>query len=219
MQLQREPLGLSLRLPGVMLIHAAIHWPEVSDTALWPMAVAHAAFLWNHVPSPDTGLSPSDIFTKTRFPLEKLHDLHVFGCPAYVLDKKIADGRKLPRWTPRSDRCVYLGRADKFASSVYLVLNTATGSITPQYHVVLDDWFATVTSSIDALPDFGTHEWQTLFGDTDLQFQLDDDDVTLLHRLGDDLESSVDSLRHSSAQDRVIEAIHCHGAPPPLSPA
>jgi hypothetical protein len=199
-----------------MLIHAAVHWPEVSDTALWPMAVAHAVFLWNHVPNPSTGLSPADIFTRTRFPLEKLHDLHVFGCPAYVLDKKLADGKKLPRWTPRSDRCMYLGRADKYASSVYLVLNIATGSITPQYHVVLDDWFATVSASSETLPDFGTDAWQRLFGDSELQFPLDADDIHLLSRLNDDLENSVDTQRHAAAQDKVLEALHHHGVPLPL---
>jgi hypothetical protein len=199
-----------------MLIHAAVHWPEVADTALWPMAAAHAVFLWNHVPNPSTGLSPADIFTRTRFPLEKLHDLHVFGCPAYVLDKKLADGKKLPRWTPRSDRCMYLGRADKYASSVYLVLNIATGSITPQYHVVLDDWFATVSASATTLPDFGTDAWQRLFGDSELQFPLDDEDIPLLHLLRDDLENSVDTLRHAMAQDKVLDALHRHGVPPPL---
>jgi hypothetical protein len=29
------------------MLHAAIHWPDVADTALWPMAVAHAVFLHN----------------------------------------------------------------------------------------------------------------------------------------------------------------------------
>jgi hypothetical protein len=138
------------------------------------------------------------------------------GCPAYVLDKKLADGRKLPRWSPRSDRGVYLGRADKYASSVYSILNTVSGSITPQYHIVMDDWFATVSSSPDMLPDFGSDEWQKLFGDSDLQFPVDDDDADLLHRLSASLEDSIDTTHVSDAQDKVIEAIHRRGVPPPL---
>ena len=47
-----------------MIIHAGIHWPDVAKASLWPMAVSHASFLWNHVPSPATGLSPSDLFTR-----------------------------------------------------------------------------------------------------------------------------------------------------------
>jgi hypothetical protein len=42
-----------------MMLHATIHWPDVADTALWPMSVAHAVFLHNHVPDPTTGLAPS----------------------------------------------------------------------------------------------------------------------------------------------------------------
>ena len=92
-----------------MLIHAAIHWPDVTDPQTWPMAVAFAVWLINHVPTPETGLSPHDVFTKTRFPQSKFHDIHVFGCPAYVLRKKIADGHKIPRWQPRSDRRQHMG--------------------------------------------------------------------------------------------------------------
>jgi hypothetical protein len=89
-----------MSISRTMLMHAAIHWPDLADTALWPMAVAHAAFLYNHVPNPDTGIAPVDIFTRTRWEQRKFHDLHVWGCPVYVLDKTLQDGKKLPRWTP-----------------------------------------------------------------------------------------------------------------------
>ena len=112
---------------------------------------------------------------------------------------------------------MYIGQADKYASSVYLVLNTATGSITPQYHVVLDDWFASVSSSFETLPNLSTDAWgQHLIVDWELQFPLDDDDIHLLHLLHDDLENSVDSLCHAAAQDKVLEALHHHGVPPHL---
>ena len=65
------------------------------------MAVSHAVFLHNHVPDPSSGLSPSDVFTKTRWPQKRFHDLHVFQSPVYVLDKTIQDGKKIPRWKPR----------------------------------------------------------------------------------------------------------------------
>jgi hypothetical protein len=47
-----------------MMLHAAIHWPDVADSTLWPMAVAHAVYLYNHMPALDTGISPADMFTK-----------------------------------------------------------------------------------------------------------------------------------------------------------
>jgi hypothetical protein len=98
---------------------------------------------------------------------------------------------------------------------VYLILNISTESITPQYHVVLDHWFATVSVSAETLPYFGTDAWQRLFGNSELQFPLDDDDIPQLHLLRDDLENSVDTLHHTTARDKVLEALRRHGAPPP----
>jgi hypothetical protein len=54
------------------------------------------------------------------------------GMPVYVLDNMISDGKKLPRWTPRSTRTVKLGFSDKHTSSVPLVFNPQTGYITAQ---------------------------------------------------------------------------------------
>ena len=57
------------------------------------------------------GLCPHDLFFKTRWSQAKFHDLHVWGCPVYVLDKTLSDGKKLPRWTPRSHREVFMALA------------------------------------------------------------------------------------------------------------
>jgi len=59
-----------------MMLHSAIHWPNVADATLWPMAVAHAVYLYNHMPSLDTGISPADLFTKMRWEQRKFHDVH-----------------------------------------------------------------------------------------------------------------------------------------------
>ncbi|KAI2492249.1 hypothetical protein MHU86_22313 [Fragilaria crotonensis] len=94
-----------MSIARTMMLHSAVHWPDVADATLWPMAVSHAIFLHNHVPDLATGLCPSDVFTKSRWEQRKYHDLHVWGCPVYALEKTIADGKKLPRWKPRSIRC------------------------------------------------------------------------------------------------------------------
>ena len=132
-----------MSIARTMMLHAAIHWPDMADPSLWPMAVQHAVFLHNHVPSPTTRLCPHDLFYKTRWSQAKFHDLHVWGCPVYVLDKTLSDGKKLPRWTPRSHREVFMGLSPKHSSTVPLVLSPGTGAITPQYHVVFDDEFTT----------------------------------------------------------------------------
>ena len=74
-----------------MLMHSSIHWPEISDPTMWPMAVRHAVWIYNHVPNPKSGLAPTGTWSKTKFPMTKLQNLHVFGSPVDVLDKKIAD--------------------------------------------------------------------------------------------------------------------------------
>jgi hypothetical protein len=63
-----------------------------------------------------------------------------------VLDPKIQQGQKLPRWAPSSKRGMFLGISQQHASEVPLVLNPVTGSITTQFHVVFDDLFTTVPS-------------------------------------------------------------------------
>ena len=172
-----------MSIARTMMLHSAIHWPEAASATLWPMAVNQATYIWNHVPDPSTGVSPHDIFTKIRWPQKKFHDLHVWGCPTYVLHKKLADGQKIPKWTSRSERMMYMGPSPKHASTVPLVLNLQTGSITPQFHVVFDDWFATIATSVDDLPNLYSDEWYKLFGDSTFQYvldeteQVDEDDV------------------------------------------
>ncbi|CAJ1949055.1 unnamed protein product [Cylindrotheca closterium] len=163
-----------------MLVHLAIHWPEQADLALWPMAIDHAVFLHNHLPDQTTGLSPMDKFSRQRWPHSKYHDIHVFGCPTYVLDKKLADGKTIPKFKPRSERHVYLGFSPFHASTVPLVLNPRTGSITPQFNCVFDDWFATIATSIEEIPTFLEEHWQTLFTDSEYQFPADDTDPPAL---------------------------------------
>ena len=165
-----------MSIARTMMIHAGIHWPEVAKASLWPMAVDQACYLFNHVPDPSTGLSPSDIFTKTRWAHKRFHDLHVWGCPVYVLDKSLQDGKKIPKWRPRSSRSIYMGVSKSHASSVPLVLNVSTGSITPQFHIVFDDWFATVPSFEGEIPDFTSNDWAKMFGDSKFQYVLDDEE-------------------------------------------
>ena len=87
-----------MAMARTMMLHSAIHWADVADATLWPMAVTLAVYIYNRMPSMKTGLCPFDLWSKTRFPHASLHDLHVFGCPAYVLKKKLADGKSIPCW-------------------------------------------------------------------------------------------------------------------------
>ena len=196
-----------MSISRAMMIHSALHWPEVADSQLWPMCVAHACFLWNHVPNPSSGISPADLFTKVRFPLSKLHEIHVWGSPAYVLNKRIADGQKIPRWEPRSNRAMYLGRAPQYASTVHLLLNLQSGSITPQFHVVLDDWFATVAVDLDQMPDFNSDAWKKMFGKSEYQYEFEETDLDTVQELSAAMEDAVGTNTAEIARDRVLDAM------------
>ena len=65
---------------------------------------------------------------------------HTWGCPFYFLDA-IFQGyiAGLPNWEPRSYAGIYIGRSPFNTVSVSLVLNPATGYVSPQLHVVFDD--------------------------------------------------------------------------------
>ena len=88
-------IGTITKVSRTLLLHSAIHWPDVADSQLWPMAVQYAVFLYNHMPRADTGLSPHDMYTKVRWKLDQFHNCHVWGCPVYVLDKRLGDGKKI----------------------------------------------------------------------------------------------------------------------------
>ena len=62
----------------------------------------------------------------------------------YVLDPKLQDGKKLPKWVPRARCGQFLGISPDHASSIGLIRNLTTGKISCQFHVVYDDWFSSV---------------------------------------------------------------------------
>jgi len=69
------------------------------------MALSHAAHLYNHTPKAALGnLSPMEIFTGSKSNHSQLLNAHTWGCPVYVLDPRLKDGKKIPKWEPRSRR-------------------------------------------------------------------------------------------------------------------
>jgi transposase InsO family protein len=212
-----------MAIARTMMLHSAIHWTDVADACLWPMAVQHAVFLHNHMPNERTGVSPHDIFTRSRWEQRKFHDLHVWGCPVYCLEKDMHDGKKLPRWKPRSHRTMNMGLSAKHASTVPLVLNLDSGYITSQFNIVFDDWFATIAASLESLPDLNSPEWSKMFGDSTFQFNFDDSDddqVELNHDLPESLERRHASVTQAMGTHRPVVPLHIvPAAEEPLVPA
>ena len=103
-----------------------------------------------------------------------------------------------------------MGLSPDHVSTVPLVLNLDTGAITPQFHVVFDDWFTTVTTSVDDLPDSNSSAWSKKFGDSEYQFISDEDDTQ------DDSEDSMTSEAVTTRQNQVSKAMDTTMPPTPL---
>ena len=135
-----------------------------------------------------------------------------------MLDKVIADGKKLPRWKPRSSRRMFVGLSQRHSSKAPLVLNLESGYISPQFHVVHDDFFATVTSSPDSIPNFNSEVWRNLFGSA--THYLSDDDYN--YEAPNNIEEQVQRNRRreniAARFDAKRPAAQLPVPPPPMSP-
>ena len=67
-----------------------------------------------------------------------------------------------------------VGMSEKHAGNVPSVLNFETGNITAQWNLVFDDWFTTVTTNVDDMPNFHTDKWSKMFGTSTFNSQLCD---------------------------------------------
>jgi hypothetical protein len=116
------------RWARAMLLHSILMWPDQANLSLWPFALDHAVYLWNNIPNEPSSLAPIKLFTRTCFThYTHLRCLHVWGCPVYVLDPKLQDGHKIPKWSPRSRRGKFLGISPTHSTTIGLILNLRTG--------------------------------------------------------------------------------------------
>eukprot|EP00977_Amphora_coffeiformis_P019172 scaffold6982_cov86-Amphora_coffeaeformis.AAC.2 len=155
-------IGRVQRMARAMLLHLRLHWPDEFSPDLWPFALDYAVYIYNHVPRKGKAGAPSPIefFCGAKVGCRPLRRLRVFGCPPYVLDPRLQDGKKIPKWEPRSRQGQFLGFSKEHATTIGLIRNTRTGYISPQFHVVYDEQFTTVTS--DSSIDLQEH-WIDLF--------------------------------------------------------
>lgn len=195
-------IGVLMNMSRTMLIHAALHWPEMADPALWPMAVTHAAHILNRLPRENTAnRAPLELLTHSILDPNEYTDLHVWGSPVYVLEPGISKGSKIPRWKPRSRRGIYMGVSEKYSSCVPKVLNPHSGYITAQFHCLFDDWFFTAESNVDDVPDFTKKPWDLLFDCRfDWQASENPEEDTLLFGL--DPEWTEEWQRHHATRTR-----------------
>jgi hypothetical protein len=90
-----------------MMIYALLMWPEAKDETLWPMAVSHAAYLYNHTPNEVTGIAPIEIFTQTT-----------------------SDGQALKKLIHGDVQLMYLGRSQNSKVAAEIKTRTVRWSVT-----------------------------------------------------------------------------------------
>ena len=153
-----------------MMLHQALLWPEHFDMRLWPFALQHAAYLWNRIPhtTPSTSISPLEHYTSSLLDKSTLRNEKVWGYPAYVLDPRLQDGKKIPKWDPKNRLGQYMSKSSQHASSVVMIWNLRIGCVSPQFHVIYDNKFHTVMSGYDDNEAVTNHIWDNLVqGDDD----------------------------------------------------
>eukprot|EP00957_Ditylum_brightwellii_P061419 4662046-Ditylum_brightwellii.AAC.2 len=146
-----------------MLLHVSIYCPEVSDLMLWIFALQYTVDLWNKLPDVNVGLLLLDIFSGIVLDHTELLNSHVWGFSVYVLGPMLQDGKKLPKWNVWKQQGQFLGWSKNHAPTVALIYNLRIGSIMPQIHAVMGNWFtmiAHMNTDDDFLP---PDNWEDLF--------------------------------------------------------
>ena len=92
--------------------------------------------------------SPLEVFTKSKSDHRDLLRTHVWGCPAFVLEAKLQDGKKIPKFNCRACMGQFLGFSDEHSTLVGRVRNLSTNFVSPQFHVVYDDKFSSIYNAL-----------------------------------------------------------------------
>ena len=122
-------------------------WPQIIDTMFWPFAFKAAAKQHNLLSLSSNGQTPLLVLHDVPVNTIPLKMFHTLFCPLYVLDSRLqcAGGLGPPKWEPRSCIGVYLEHSPFHTGSVALVFNPRTGQVLPQYHVMFNGTFLTVS--------------------------------------------------------------------------
>ena len=90
------------------MIHSSLYWTDQGsdDFSLLPFAVKHVVWLYNRVSKRLSGLTLLELLTKSKADHRDLLRSHVWGCLVIVLDPKLQNNQKLPKW----NRCACVGQ-------------------------------------------------------------------------------------------------------------
>ena len=205
------------------MIHATLRWPERTLLDLWPFAMTYAIWVHNRLPIQGRGLCPIEVWSQMKIQHSELSRGHVWGCPVYVLDPALQDGKKIPKWDCKARQGIFVGFSDEHSSLVPLILNPTTQHISPQYHVVFDDKFSTIPSLYSEQS--RNIQWAKLFDrGANEQYVEDDDIVDGKDALGNDWNLPNDPPVTADCdvdvdnEDGDFDLTNATGDDPPLPP-
>jgi hypothetical protein len=138
-------IGAITQRARTILLHAMAKWPAVIQEDMWTFALRHAVNFHNSSIRKQQTKSPYEQFTG-QTPPWSLRDFRIFGSPIYVLNKALQDGNSQSKWRSRAWFGVYVGNSTCHSSAIPLIYNPITTHISPQFHLVYDEYFMTVSS-------------------------------------------------------------------------
>ena len=135
---------------NISLLHASYRWTTAIHSSLWPSAMKNYVNLRNSIPSkyvpggkqgrrklPDTLI---------RSPLSKIYGIETpdslikfypLGSPVFVLQPKPQAQQFYSKWPDRSHVGILPCHSLNHSSSVPSILNTTTGTVSPQFHCLM----------------------------------------------------------------------------------
>ena len=102
------------------------------------------------------------IWTATKQYQSLLRNEKMWGFPAYVLDYRLQDRKKIPKWDPRKRLGQYMGKSPNHASYVGLIRNLETRFVSPQFHVIYDNIIHTMMDGYEENNVIRDHIWSVL---------------------------------------------------------
>ena len=127
-----------------LILHATRLWPESVSTMIFTFSFKAAFHRYNSLEMDEEGRTPGNKSTNVKFQIWTI-DYHTWGWPVFVLEAPLQGGPSgITKWEPISRTGYYLVHHSFHYGSVTLVLNTITGHVSPQYHVVFGDTLSIV---------------------------------------------------------------------------
>ena len=112
---------------------------------------------------------------------------------------------------------MFLGHSSHYATTIGDILNLKTKHVSPQFHIIYDDWFTTMYSMGDLPLDI--KQWEQLFMSHHEQIQLSPTEATNIKLADEWLDPDELLSCHQREQQAQHTTLHHHqpiGTTPPL---